>query len=256
MMITKINNSNVLIDLPSNKLTFLDARFYRHENGNFYPSVTTIGDAYPKGPEYYAWLKKVGEDADEIRDEAGKRGSNVHDLTERYDNGEEVNLMNEDGYIAYKMSEWAQFERYIEFRSRFPLEVIHTELNLISPELGCAGTLDRVININGRRILIDIKTSNAIYPFYWLQLAAYRKLLWVECNEGVDEVGVLWLNAKTRTDGTKGAIQGLGWQLITREDTTKEWELFQATMQLWLAENGTMKPRQTTYQLSHQLNKT
>lgn len=252
-MITKIGNSNVMIDLPSNRVTFLDTRFYRHENGNYYPSVTTIGDAYPKGPEYYAWLKKVGEDADEIRDEAGRRGSNVHALTERYDNGEEVSLMDENGYISYKMSEWHNFEKYIEFRNRFPFDVVHSELNLISAELGYAGTLDRVIKFNKKKILLDIKNANSIYPFYWLQLAAYRELLKKEVGESVDEVGILWLNAKTRTDGTKGAIQGLGWQLLTKEDTSRELSLFNCTHKLWLEENGTMKPRQMSYQLSHQL---
>jgi hypothetical protein len=240
---------NVLIDISSNRLTFLDNRFYMHEDGNYYPSVTTILDAYPKGPEYYAWLKKTGEDSDAVRDEAGRRGSIVHQLTELFDSGEEVTLMNEQGYISYKMVEWAMFERYIEFRRRFPLEIIHTELNLVSPELGFAGTLDRVIEMNGRRILLDIKTSNSIYPSYWLQLAAYKELY----GEPIDEVGILWLNAKTRTEGSKGAVQGAGWQLITKQDTSKDWEMFQCTHKLWLAENEGMKPKQTSYSLSHKL---
>lgn len=250
-IIEKVGGSNVLLDISSNRITFLDNRFYLHENGNFYPSVTTILDAYPKGPEYFAWLKKVGEDSDNIRDEAGRRGSTVHMLTEKYDGGEEVSLMNENGFIGFKMSEWAQFERYIEFRSCFAFTVIDTELNLISPELGFAGTLDRVIEMNGKRILLDIKTSNAIYPSYWLQLAAYKRLY-----EGdIDQVAILWLNAKTRTEGAKGATQGPGWQMITRDsaDEAKDWQLFQATHQLWLAENSNLKPRMTSYQLTHKL---
>ncbi len=54
-------------------------------------------------------------------------------------------------------------------------------MNVISELMGYAGTLDRIINLNGKRILVDIKTSNAIYDSYWLQLAAYRRLL-VEIN--------------------------------------------------------------------------
>ena len=68
----------------------------------------------------------------------------------------------------------------------------------------------------------------------------------------IDEVAILWLNAKTRTEGKKGQVQGIGWQLITKEDTDKDWELFKATQQLWLAENETAKPKRTTYQLSYQ----
>lgn len=238
--------------INNKQLTLLDARFYDAGNGNYVPSITTILEAYPKGAAYFNWLKENGKDADEIRDEAGRRGSVVHKLTEMYDAGEEVNLVNPNGSIDYKLNEWAMFERYVEFRKRFSFTTDCIELNIISKELGYAGTIDRVIDMNGEKILLDIKTSNAIYPSYWLQLAAYRSLLF---NRGyrVDKVAILWLNAKTRTEGKKGDIQGIGWQLITKEDCSKDLDLFNATHQLWIAENGTSKPKQLTYQISHKL---
>jgi hypothetical protein len=253
--ITKEGSDNFALDLSTQQITFLDNRFYHTEDGSFVPSVTTILEAYPKGAAFYAWLKQNGEDSDTIRDEAGRRGSIVHSLTERYDNGDEVNLMTEDGYIPYKMVEWAMFERYVEFRNKIKLSVLHTELRLVDTDLGFAGTIDRVIELNGKKVLIDIKTSGSVWPSYWLQLAAYRKLL--ENHYGadtIDEVAILWLNAKTRTEGRNGAIQGIGWQLITRSasDCEKDWQLFKATHQLWLAENDTAKPRNTTYKISHQ----
>lgn len=61
------------IKITKDRIEFLDSRFYQHANGNFYPSVTTILDAYPKSAAFYEWLKKAGEDADEIRDEAGRK---------------------------------------------------------------------------------------------------------------------------------------------------------------------------------------
>ena len=67
----------------------------------------------------------------------------------------------------------------------------------------------------------------------------------------VDGVAILWLNAKTRTEGSKGAIQGPGWQLVIREDTTRDYELFLATKTLWEAQNKDIRPRQLTYQLTH-----
>lgn len=250
--IIKHSNRNYLLDTALNRITFLDNRFYRSEN-SFIPSVTTILDAYPKGAAYFQWLKSTGENSDEIRDDAGRRGSTVHDLTERYDNGEEINLLNESGNMAFKMIEWSMFERYIEFRNKFPLTILETELTIVSESLGFAGTLDRLIELNGKKILLDIKTSNAIYPSYWLQLAAYEKLL-NERGVFVDEVAILWLNAKTRTDGKKGDIQGIGWQLVLHgDDRKKDWELFKATQSLWIAENGNSKPKETVYSLSHKL---
>lgn len=239
--------------INNKQLTFLDSRFYQTNDGGYVPSVTTILEAYPKGAAYFNWLKENGKDADEIRDEAGRRGSVVHKLTEDYDHGFEVNLINDKGAIDYKLSEWAMFERYVEFRSRFDFKIVNIELNIIDKDLGYAGTLDRIIEMNGEKILIDIKTSNAIYPSYWLQLAAYRKLLHDNILPVVDKVGILWLNAKTRTEGKKGDIQGAGWQLVLKEDSTNDLALFNATHQLWLAENAGSKPKQLTYKISHKL---
>lgn len=251
-MITTINNKNYHVDIPGNRITMLDARWYYDENGNPVPSVTSILDAYPKGPEYYAWLKKVGEDADTIRDEAGRRGSKVHQLAEQYDLGVEVSLIDESEGLGVTMAEWAMFTRYVEFCERFPHENELIEANVISSELGYAGTLDRIISLNGVRILLDIKTSNAIYDSYWLQLAAYRNLLRHRGTE-VDQVGILWLQARTKTEGRKDAIQGKGWQLIQRgsADEPQDLNLFNHTKALWLAQNGNMAPKQISYQLKY-----
>jgi hypothetical protein len=251
-LITKLFSKNYRIDFTSKQITFLDTRFYLSiASGNYLPSVTTVLDCYPKTPSFYDWLKKVGEDADTIRDEAGDRGSTVHNLTERYDAGEEIN-----GKIDYKLLEWAMFERYVEFRRRFPVNIIHSELHLLSDKLGFAGTLDRVIEYNGRMLILDIKTSNSLYDHYWLQMAAYEKLLAeVQPTLKIDGYCVLWLNALTRTEGKAVTVQGKGWQMVERkaDEKAKDWPLFQATHQLWKAERGGMKPRQLSYQLSHKI---
>jgi hypothetical protein len=229
----------------------LDARFYYDTNGEFVPSVTTILEAYPKDAHFFKWLKEVGTDADAIRDEAGRRGSVVHQLTEQYDAGEEVSLLNMDGNLQYKMIEWSMFERYVEFSTRFKPEIIMSEQNFVNSFLGFAGTLDRVIKMNGLTYLIDIKTSNVIHDSYWLQLAAYRELLLQNNGMEVDFVGILHLNAKTRTEGKIGAIQGQGWQLIQQRDTAKELSLFDKVRDLWLEQNKDAKPKRASYTLTH-----
>lgn len=243
------------IDLEKNRIEFIDSRFYRHANGNFYPSVTTILDCYPKSAAFFEWLKKNGEDSDEIRDEAGRKGSVVHQVCEDYDNGIECTLLNEYFKPQYKQIEWAMFERYVEFREKFKYELVANELHYISPSFGFAGTLDRVFRVDGKLILVDIKTSNALHNHYWLQQAAY-KALWDEVNtEKIDQIKVLWLGAKTRTEGTAKAIQGVGWQLKEPEYGTEHyWTVFQSVFKLWQEENRTTKPRNTAYNLSHKLN--
>jgi len=255
--------SNYIIDTQAHRITLLDARFYFDENGKPVPSVTTILEAYPKDAGYFKFLKDAGNDADTIRDEAGRRGSIVHELTERYDRGEEVSLLTGDGWPGYKMLEWSMFERYVDFSTRFEPEHFMVEQNFVSSALGYAGTIDRVMELGGKRYLVDIKTSNAIYDSYWLQLAAYR-LLYNEYmadrtesddyHDGVwlDGVAILWLNAKTRTNGKAGDIQGVGWQMVIREDAIRDLVLFNHTHALWLAQNNGAMPKQFTYKLTHQ----
>lgn len=242
------------INNEQQRIEFIDNRFYRTPNG-YVPSVTTILEAYPKDAQFFKWLKENGQEADNIRDEAGRRGSVVHELTERYDCNELVTFINQDGYPKYKMAEWSMFERYVEFTETHKPVIDIIELHMASDELGFAGTLDRVINLNGKNILIDIKTSNAIHNTYWLQLAAYMMLLLEHSNKKakIDEVGILWLNAKTRTAGKKGDIQGKGWQLVTKpiEELNEYWELFKVTKTLWNAINEDMKPKELFYKLSH-----
>lgn len=245
--------STFFINTNTKQITFTDNRFYTNEAGQHVPSVTTILQAYPKDAHFFKWLKEVGEDADTIRDEAGRRGSIVHKLTEEYDAGMEINLLNTDGNIGYKLAEWSMFERYVDFRKSHELEVLLSEVNIIDPKLGYAGTVDRIIRYNGKTILVDIKTSNAIHDQYWLQLAAYSELIKKNVKKiKIDNVAILWLNAKTRTSKQ---FQGIGWQLVFRDNAERknDLELFKATQKLWTAQNKTLQPKSLQYNLTHKL---
>lgn len=250
---------NWFINNTTGRIEFVDARFYRDKQGNVVPSVTTLLEAWPKGAAYYEWLKKKGEDADEIRDEAGRRGSTVHHLTEALDLGAEVMLCNEDGSPRYKMSEWAMLERYVDFRNTVKPTIVEIETNLIDAELGFAGTMDRLVEINDELWIIDIKTSNAVYDHYDLQLVAYWQL-WCKINKVRPELatrvrlGILWLNAKTRTYGKAEAIQGPGWQLLeAKDDKERLLDLWGACQALWHRVNANVKPKNMSYALSHKI---
>lgn len=246
---------NYIIKKEFNRLELLDARFYMTKDGEKFPSVTTILDAYPKGPQFYEWLKTQGNNADEILEEAGRLGSVVHGLTEEYDLGNEVSLLNAVGEPQYKLSDWNFFERYVEFRERFDADILFTELNLCSSELKFGGTLDRIIRLNGRNILLDIKTSNYIHNHFWLQLAAYDQLF-AEFYPDVkiDDTAILHLKAKTRTEGKGDAIQGKGWQLLfSPKSRTHYWNLFKSVQKTWIEEFGDMVPKQTYYNLTHKV---
>jgi len=255
-LITKLANKNYLLDLTNRRITMLDGRFYFTDAGTPIPSVTTILSAYPKGAAFYEWLKKNGEDSDNIRDEAGRKGSKVHDLTERYDKGEEVTLMGEAGDFGVSMAEWGMLEKWVEFRDRFNPKILDIETHILSRELGIAGTRDRVIELNGMRILLDIKTGNYIGKEAWLQLSSYRAIDRANGLPEYDGIAICHLAAKTKTEGRKGSIQGVGWQLLLETDQAvmdEYYNIFQHTHKLWLSENAGLVPRQVTYSLSHKV---
>ena len=241
--------------IEGNQITFTDQRFYEL-NGIFCPSVTTILQAYPKDANFFKWLKENGEDSDAIRDAAGERGSNVHKMTENYDEGHEVSLINESGRQQWSIQEWSMFSRWVEFRNEMmgSMKIMQTEMTLIDTDLQEAGTLDRFVVISGKRIILDLKTSNAIYPSYWLQLAAYKRLFERSSSQVVDAVGIVWLNARTRGSAVN-KIQGQGWQLLLREgnDIVEDLDIYDATKKLWRAQNKNLVPKQISYKLSHQL---
>jgi len=241
----------MLTIITKNQITFTDARFYVAEDGSYLPSVTTILEAYPKPFALLQWMKDVGSKSDEIRDAAGRRGSTVHQLTEDFDRGLEVGLLDDSGQPMYSMEEWSMLERYVDFTTRFSPQYDLIEQQVMCPELGCAGTIDRVGTIGGKKYLLDIKTSNGIYNSYWLQLAAYREMLRVTAGVEVDGVAILWLNAKTRTNGKKDDVQGVGWQMVSRDNTAADFALFQSVQNMWLAENAGAAPKNFSYQLKH-----
>lgn len=244
----------VFVDTENNQLTFTDQRFYRTDGGNYVPSVTTILNCYPKGPEFYEWLKKNGEDSDNIRDAAGFDGSLVHQLCERYSQGEVVSILSADGVIQYSTRQWSMFERYVEFIQKFKPKILMAEFNIISPKLGYAGTIDMLAEINGKRYIVDIKTSGAIHKTYWLQLSAYKKLFEEKYKETVDGYCILWLNAKTRTEGKGDAMQGKGWQMCFPDMPDEHYAtLFTHTISLYNEEYKDSKPRNLTYQLTYKL---
>lgn len=251
---------NWRINSDTGRIEFLDNRFYFDSKAKaMVPSVTTLLDAWPKGAAYHEWLKKHGQDSDDIRDEAGRRGSVVHSLTEAIDHGAEVFCCNEDGSPRYKMIEWAMLERYVEFRRTHNPKIIDIEANLVDAELGYAGTLDRVMVLNDDAWIIDIKTGAAVYDHYELQLIAYwnlyRKLRNIPDHKARNmRLGVLHLNAKTRTTGKGEAIQGPGWQLVeVVESKERLMDLWDACRAMWHKVNANTKPRTISYALSHKI---
>lgn len=64
------------------------------------------------------------------------------------------------------------------------VEIIGIEEQMVLPY--CSGTYDILLKINGRIFLVDLKTSNHIGYKYFIQLAAYRHMLYKTKGINID----------------------------------------------------------------------
>ena len=229
----------VFNDTENNRVEFLDERYYQDKDGNYYPSVTTVLDAYPKGKRFEQWLKDSGSSADDIVERAAQHGTNVHGAVERLLKGENVN------WIDYTLDEWKMILRFNDFYNQCSPEIIGVEVNLVSTTLGVGGTIDLICMIGGERWMIDNKTSGQIYDNHYVQLATYA-MMWNESfpNERIDRIGCLHLRALTKGPSRDGKnIQGAGWKIDEPTESPSElFEIFKHVKVLWHRLNPHEKP--------------
>lgn len=121
--------------------------------------------------------------------------------------------------------DWASIEpdvggyldAWIAFRRDTGCEVLAVEERVCEPMLGYAGTLDRIILINGAKTLVDLKTSIATPRATGAQTAAYMRALG---DNSVTHRAALRL----RPDGNYRLDQ------LTDPD---DWSVFMACLTLW-----------------------
>ena len=140
------------------------------------PSVTTILAATQsdeKRESLAKWKAKVGDiQADEIKNQAAKRGSNMHSYLEHHINGGGLLDLSGEGREAESMA-----KTIIEKGLGDLQEIWGSEVTLYYPGL-FAGATDLVGIYQGRDSIVDYKQSNKPKKEEWiedykLQLAAY-----------------------------------------------------------------------------------
>ena len=233
------------ISEDAKQITMPDSRYYRR-NGEYYPSITYVLGAYPKGKYFEDWLKKVGYASEHIVRKAANQGTETHEMIEEFLNGEELNFLSPSGNPQYDPLVWQMFLRFVDFWEEYNPKLIETEVHLFSDEIKVAGTCDMVceIEIDGKTELwiIDFKTSNHLQTTYDLQTAIYGKC-YEECyGKKADRYGVLWLKSNKRK-AAEGKIQGKGWEMYESKRTQEEnINIFLTVKQLFDLENPKHSP--------------
>jgi hypothetical protein len=123
-----------------------------------------------------------------IMDPSASFGLESHDMIENILKSGSMDESVEcpEHLIPVKQSFFRWYKREKELRN---MEILHTELPLVSQQHGYAGTADAIakVTIRGETkiVVLDWKTSNQLRNHYALQIAAYSKLYEENYNEPI-----------------------------------------------------------------------
>jgi genome maintenance exonuclease 1 len=173
-MESNMNFNHDLIDLPIlHRIDAEDGRRYLTPDGNKYPSVTTVLGSTSDKSGLDDWKARIGEEAayQEMK-RAGRRGTGMHDLCERYIRNQDIDLRREMPVPAQLFSQVRpKLKEHVN-------NVRGIELPLYSDYLKIAGTADLIAEWDGKLAIIDYKSSNknkeaSWITDYWLQCSIY-----------------------------------------------------------------------------------
>lgn len=149
-----------------------DSGRYYNTGENIYPSITTFLSHFSKDG-IDAWKRKVGEEeANRISQRSADRGTRLHRACELYLLNSEI----ERNVFQNHMTE-IMFLNMIPHLNKID-DVMLIETMMFSDHLKLAGTVDCVARFDGKKSIIDFKTSGKpkekhFIKSYFLQATAY-----------------------------------------------------------------------------------
>ena len=163
------------IDLPRAKqINIPSGRRYQTPDGNVYPSITTVlGDQPEKKKAIAEWRARVGaEEANKISSQAARRGTDLHNLMEKYILGDEIDAKK---IIPSTLARFRPVQKCLDDNLQL---VYASETPMFSDILRIAGTADLICEWNGEVTVIDFKTAARMKTAdmitdYFLQATAY-----------------------------------------------------------------------------------
>lgn len=152
-------------------------RVYFTPDGKKYPSVTTVLALHTKAG-VSAWRERVGEEeANRISSLSAERGTAFHERVEKYLNNELTENIAVPSYTDKEYFQWLLFDSAKPLLDRID-DIYAQEKTLYSHHLRMAGRVDCIAKYDGKRSVIDFKTSGHEkdvdhIQHYFMQGAAY-----------------------------------------------------------------------------------
>jgi hypothetical protein len=159
-------------------------RGYRLANGTKVPGTTTILGRFKESGGLIRWAYKRGLDGLDLyesRDKAAEIGTIVHDAAEEHIHGSDGHALIAERAQTDEDREKCEraFGAFLRLMTNFRMKPVATEVPLISESHLFGGTLDLILEVDGKLCLGDFKTGSAVYDDHVAQLGAYA-ILWKE----------------------------------------------------------------------------
>lgn len=156
------------------------------------PSVTTVLKILAK-PALVKWANIMGfkrKWVDDILEEKSEIGTRVHYIIEAYIKNRY--LVWVDGKAIDKPLIKLYLDQFLRWYNKHDVEMIFMEESMTCEFYG--GTIDFYGVIDGKKTVLDFKTSKDIYSSMFLQLSAYVYMIEKQGLE-VDQVAILAVNS-------------------------------------------------------------
>jgi hypothetical protein len=174
---------------------------YKNIGGDRVPGVTTVLGMLNK-PALLKWAWQMGKDGrelDAVRQGAADIGTVAHALCEAYLRGMELDSTNITPEALGKAE--TGFIRFLDFWDKEGLKVLATELVMVSEAMQVGGTMDVLAErADGRLVVVDLKTSKAIYEEMLIQVATYAAIFEEGSRRKVDDVYVVRIGKEDADD--------------------------------------------------------
>ncbi|MFJ6636581.1 hypothetical protein ACIQMR_35235 [Streptomyces sp. NPDC091376] len=149
-------------------------------------------------------------------------GSAAHDLFERLARGERINPRHIHVDVKPHVRWFEQFLQEVQ------PEFLHLEETVWSDEHRYAGSFDAIAKVDGETVVLDWKTSKAVYDSVALQLSAYRYAdRIIRASDGES------LPVPEMSGGAVLHVRPEGWQFVPVECGPKVFEAFKALREVF-----------------------
>jgi hypothetical protein len=240
------------------RVTTNDQRFYLKEvidettglpTFKWKKSVTWISSFYPKGKQFWMWLASKGwSEAEEIKSAAGSKGTKVHAAASVIMAGGTVKMedkftdTNTGAPEELTVDEYECLMSFVNWANEVKPEIILNEEVVESEKYDYAGTVDIVAKIGDQIYIIDLKTGQAIWPEYELQISAYKQAL-KEMGRKVENVKLAFLQLGYKRNKKKFKFT----------EVNDKFELFLHAQAICNNETENQSPKQAEYPLELKL---